>query len=150
MKKIELFTLLAALGLVCGCVVSIGGHSPKTQREVVTKEVVVVPAGTEESATLAEIDAAGQLNYDPSRAEAFKRVASRPNISSAVQVHLVDAVFKRLTFEPSKVDVLQALIANPAFSVAAKESILKHLSQLSFEPNKTALLEAIQRRADAK
>ncbi len=150
MKKFELSILLAVVALAPGCVVSIGGPNTKTQREVVTKEVVVVPGGTEESATLAEIDAAGQLSFDPSRAEALKKVASRANISPAVQVHLVDVVFKRVTFEPSKVEVLQALIANPAFSVATKECILKQLHQLNFEPNKAALLDSIQRRAEAK
>ena len=150
MKRLYPLTLLAMLGMVSGCVVSIGGPTTKTQREVVTKEVVVVPAGTEDSATLAEIDAASQLTFDPSRAEALKKVAARANISSAVQVHLVNTALKRITFEPGKVEVLQALIANPAFSVAAKECILKQLNQLSFEPNKTALLDAIQRRSDAR
>jgi hypothetical protein len=150
MKQILLFVLLATIVAVSGCVVSIGGAGTKTQREVVTKEVVVVPQGTEDSATIAEIDAAGQLSFDPSRTDALKRVASRANISSAVQVHLVNTALKRITFEPNKVEVLQALIANPAFSVAAKECILKQLNQLTFEPNKAAILEAIQKKADGK
>jgi hypothetical protein len=142
--------LIISLVLAPGCVVHIGSTSPKTQREVITtKEVVVVPAGTEESANLAEIDAAAQLSFDPTRSGALKKVAQRPNLSPTVQVHLVNVTFKRVDFEPNKVDILQALISNPSFASAAKEAILKQLNTLAFEPHKASLLDAIQRRAEA-
>lgn len=148
--KIQIPILLIALSLAAGCVVHVGSSSPKIQREVITKEVVVVPAGTEDSGNIAEIDAAAQLSFDPARSGALKKVAQRPNLSPAVQVHLVNVTLKRVDFDPNKVEILQTLIANPCFSGSAKETILKQLNALSFEPNRAAILEAIQKRAEAK
>jgi hypothetical protein len=63
---------------------------------------------------------------------------------------LLGLLIERLSFESSKVEVLQTLIANPAFSPAAKEAILMQVGKLSFDSNKTALLVAIQKRAEGK
>jgi hypothetical protein len=143
----RLLAFAAVVSLVSGCAVSIGGQGAKHERTVVTREIVVAPAGTEDSAAFAEIDAVSQLSMDPAKVTALKNIAGRPNLSAPVQVRLVSAALKSLSFEPGKVDVLLALIRNSAFATAAKEAIFKQLNQLSFESNKTAVLDAIQQRS---
>lgn len=96
--------------------------------------------------TIEEIDAVGKLSFEPSRRDAYERIARRPALSDAAQEHLVNAVFGNLSFEPSKRDVLMALISNPCFSPAGRQAILTQLDRLSFEPTKTEILEAISRR----
>lgn len=66
-----------------------------------------------------EINAAGKLSFEPSRRDAY---------------------------EPSKRDVLMALISNPCFRPVGRQAILSQLDRLSFEPTKTEILEAISRR----
>ena len=146
----ELLAFAAVVSLVSGCAVSIGGQGAKHERTVVTREVVVAPAGTEDSAAIAEIDAVSQLSMDPAKATALKNIAGRPNLSVPVQVRLVSATLKCLSFEPSKVDVLLVLIRNAAFVTATKEAIFKQLNQLSFEANKTVILDAIQQRSGGR
>ncbi len=96
--------------------------------------------------TIEEINAVGKLSFDPHRRDAYMRIAKRPELSDAAQVHLVKAVFKNLSFEHFKRDVLMALISNPCFSPAGRQAILTQLDRLSFEPTKTEILEAISRR----
>ncbi len=104
--------------------------------------VICVPV----DGTIEEINAVGKLSFDPHRRDAYKRIAKRPGLSDAAQVHLVNAVFDNLSFEPMKRDVLMALISNPCFSPAGRQAILTQLDRLSFEPTKTEILEAISRR----
>ncbi len=96
--------------------------------------------------TIEEINAAGKLSFDTHRRDAYMRIAKRPELSDAAQVHLVKAVFKNLSFEHFKRDVLMALISNPCFSPAGRQAILTQLDRLFFEPTKTEILEAISRR----
>lgn len=93
-----------------------------------------------------EINAAGKLSFELSKMDAYERIARRPGLSDAAQEHLVNAVFDNLSFEPSKRDVLMALISNPCFSPAGRQAILTQLDRLSFEPTKSEILEAISRR----
>ncbi len=93
-----------------------------------------------------EIDAVGKLSFEPSKRDAYERIARRPGLHDEAQEHLVKAVFDNLSFEPSKRDVLMALISNPSFGPAGRQAILSQLDRLSFEPTKTEILEAISRR----
>jgi hypothetical protein len=104
--------------------------------------VIYVPADS----VIEEINAVGKLSFEPHRRDAYDRIAKRPELSDAAQVHLVNAVFDNLSFEPFKRDLLMALISNPCFSPAGRQAILTQLDRLSFEPNKTKILEAISRR----
>ena len=63
------------------------------------------------------------------------------------QVHLVNTSLRVLDFEASRVEVLQTLIANPVFTPAAKEAILRQLERLDFEASKNEVLNAIQQRS---
>jgi len=141
MKRLLLnpMMILAAFWLTgCTVVVHEQRRHPQTQKPHVSH----VPADV----TIEEIDAAGKLSFEPSRRDAYMRIAKRPGLSDAAQEHLVNAVFDNLSFEPSKRDVLMALISNPCFSPAGRRAILSQLDRLSFEPTKTEILEAISRR----
>lgn len=93
-----------------------------------------------------EIDAVSKLSFEPSRRDAYERIARRPGLHDEAQEHLVKAVFDNLSFEPSKRDVLMALISNPSFSPAGRQAIISQLDRLSFEPTKAEILEALSRR----
>ena len=103
-----------------------------------------------DNATLAEIDAAAQLNFEQNKLALFNQIAARSNLSPGAQVHLAEAAFKHLNFEGNQLQVLLKLIGNPAFSSAAKEAILKDLSKLNFENNKQSVLDAINRHESQK
>jgi hypothetical protein len=141
--------LTASWILASGCVVSIGGNEKTHQRQEVPKPspVVVVAANTEDSATLAEIDAITKLAFDNGKRDGFMAVASRGGISPGVQVHLVNTALRSLSFDAAKVEVLVQLTQNPTFSPAAKEAILRQIDLLAFESSKTTVLNAIQERA---
>lgn len=151
----NLFSRVAGIGLAgwlgAGCVVSIGGGDGGKSRSEVPKPlpppVVVVSPNTEDAAVLAEIDAAGRLNFDAGKVTALKNVAARPDLSAAAQVHLVNTVLNRLSFDAGKVEVLRVLIESPAFAPAAKEAVFRQLERLSFDASRTAVMEAIQARA---
>ncbi|MBL9138633.1 MAG: hypothetical protein JNK85_22380 [Verrucomicrobiales bacterium] len=151
LSKSFVLPLVAALPLVAstGCSISLGGAGESRARQEVPKPpppVVVLSNNSEDSATLAEIDAAAGLSFEGNRAEALKKVASRPAISPAVQTHLVNTSLRQLSFDGNKVEVLLSLIANPSFSPSAKEAILRQLNLLSFDGNRTQVLGAIQAR----
>jgi hypothetical protein len=96
--------------------------------------------------TIAEIDAVRKLSFDNDRQSAYGRIAERENLSDEAQVYLVEAVFKNLSFEKAKVDVLLTLVNNRTFSQAAKGAILDRLDGLSFEKDKSQILEAMAKR----
>jgi hypothetical protein len=130
---------------LAGCI-NISTH-PRARDQVIVKErVVVVPDAQEDSATIAEIDAASKLKFDSTRVGAMSAIAQRSDLTPAAQVHLVEAALRCLDFENSKVNILQTLIDNRAFCRAAKESILVQLDKLSFENNRKAIFEAINHR----
>ena len=71
---------------------------------------------TSDAATIAEIDAAAHLDFDAAKQQSLTQLAQRPGLTPPVQVHLVNIAYKSLTFDAAKVELLRALIANPAFS----------------------------------
>jgi hypothetical protein len=97
-------------------------------------------------AVVAEIDAVGKLAFDSDREEGYKRIAARKGLSAPEQIHLVESVFDRLSFDNAKVEVLLALIANPGFSRAAERRILEKLDNLAFANSKKRILKAISDR----
>lgn len=96
--------------------------------------------------TIQEIDAVSKLSFDGHKHTSYKSIAQRDGLSSHAQVHLVEAVFRHLSFENMKVDVLLVLITNPCFSPAAKGAILDRLGRISFENHKVDILQAINQR----
>jgi hypothetical protein len=143
-------TLTGSIALVValtGCVVSIGDGSHS--RDEVRKPpapVVVMPSNAEDTAVIAEIDAAGKLSFEAGKLSALRNVAQRSTLTPSAQVHLVNTSLRVLDFEASRVDVLLTLVANPAFTPAAKEAILRQLERLEFEASKNQVLGAIQER----
>lgn len=142
--------LLLGLAGVTGCVVSVGSESGESVagRHEVPKPppVVVLPGNSEDSAVMAEIDAAGKLSFDNGKGTALRNVAVRPSLTPAAQVHLVGTTLRVMSFDAGKVSVLLALIENPAFSPAAKESIFRQLERLSFDASRSQVMDAIQRK----
>jgi hypothetical protein len=140
MKNLIQLIAVTALGIfLTGCIVISKNEQP----------VVVQPASPE-AVVCAEIDAAGKLDFDSSRGAALDLIAARKNLAPSVQVHLVNTIFRRLSFENSKMSVLQTLVKNPSFSNAAKQSILAQLPKLNFDSNKSALLRWINDRGELK
>lgn len=135
--------------LLTGCVVSIGGEGKSTRHEVPKPPppIVVVPANTDDAATIAEIDAIGKLNFDAGKVTALKNIAVRRPLAAPVQIHLVNTTLSCLSFDAGKVEVLKVLIENPEFSPGAKEAILRQMERLAFDGSRSAVLEAIQKRA---
>ena len=93
-----------------------------------------------------EIDAISKLNTDSAKSERFEAVAGREGLRPAEQVHLINAVYKKLITDSSKERVLLRLIGNPNFSHAGKEAILIQLDKFSTDSAKLAILRAIGER----
>ena len=125
-------------------------HSPPTPPAPAAPEYVPGAPVSANSVAIAEIDAAGNLTFENSKAEALKAIAGRASLPVGAQIHLIHRTFSRLDFEPSKVAVLQVLIKNPGFANAAKQTLLAQLAKFAFENNKTTLLAALNERGDLK
>ena len=97
-------------------------------------------------ATIAEIDAVGKLSFDSERKKGYERIAERQGLSPGAQVHLVEAVLGKLSFDNAKEQVLLTLIDNPGFCSAAEREILERIDRLAFESGKRKILKAISDR----
>jgi hypothetical protein len=100
------------------------------------------------AATIAEIDAVGNLRSDSGKYEGFRAIAAREALRTEAQVHLVKPVFNSLYSESDTEDVLVTLIDNPGFSCTAKLAILRRLNSLSSESSKMTILKAINERGE--
>lgn len=132
--------VLFALSL-SGCQIDIRLGDSRNPKPADT--IVVVPA---DKATIAEIDAVMKLDFDHSRTAALRAIAKRQNLSDQAQVHLVNRTMKGIAFDNMKLEILQSLVANPAFSNAAEQALLNQLDALTFENFKTEMLRAINKR----
>lgn len=144
--KAHLFrSFLVVLGLV------LGGCESQDVVVVIDPQDVPLPPGAEvvvvdDQVAIAEIDAAAGQSFDSSRRDMLQRIARRPNLGAAGQVHLVKTTFRCLDFESSQVGVLMTLIDNPALRRDAKLAILDHLPQLTFDSSRTRVLRALDKR----
>ncbi len=132
-----------------GCVVAIGNGSKheKHDRHEPPRPVVYVPAGTQDSVAIAEIDAAASLGVEGARMEALGRVASRPDLSPATtQVHLVNTALSRLDLESNRLGLILTLIANPAFDGVTAEAIYRQIDRFALESSKQQVIGALQSR----
>jgi hypothetical protein len=134
--------LLISLGL-SGCVVAIG--SGKHENPPPPPPAVVV-TDSADTATIAEIDAARQLNFDNARTAALAQIAERSALAVPVQVHLINVTYRHLDFENSKVLVLTKMIARPDFCDATRHAIVSQLNKLSFDTNRQLILQQINER----
>ncbi len=137
MKTITHITLLAVLLSLAGCLVVVKDE---------TVEPVPDPRCPDAAETIAAIDAISKMSFDSDKQDAYQAIARREHLCDAPQVHLVEAVFKHLSFENSKEAVLLTLINNPEFSPAGERAILDRLHRLSFEHTKKRILDAINAR----
>ncbi len=110
-----------------------------TEEDVSCRSEAVGP----QTVTIREIDAVGKLAFDKDRRERYEQIARREGLSERAQIHLVEAVFKRLAFEDAKVDVLLTLVGNPSFTPGAEVVLLDRLDRLAFEHHKRAILDAL-------
>ncbi|MHC4118974.1 MAG: hypothetical protein ACYSWO_15875 [Planctomycetota bacterium] len=97
-------------------------------------------------ATIAEIDAVGELSFDSEKKQRYERIAAREGLPVLAQVHLVEAVLENLAYDSVKQQVLLTLIANPSFSGTAERAILERIDGLAFESSRQSVLEAISDR----
>lgn len=128
--------LLLMAGMGTGCIMV---HVEKARS---CRPATVEPAET----TVQEIDAVGRLGFENDRHHAYRRIASRPGLSDAVQIHLIETVFSNLGFENDKTDVLLTLAGNPCFSPAAEAALLERIDRLGFENDRERILKAIDER----
>ena len=126
---VELVVLMLCAG---GCDVVVGDEARRTR------------AGS--CATIAETDAVTRLSFDSERKTGYESIAAREGLGAAAQVHLVEAVLDRLSFDNAKEHVLLTLIKNPDFCSAAKRRILERIDSLAFESSKKNILDAISDR----
>lgn len=124
-----------------GCVIAIGGTR---KSEHAAPPVVITDSA--DAATIAEIDAAAQLNMDNGRTHALAQIAERPALSPAVQVHLINVAYRCLDFENNKVHVLSIIIGRADFGDATRHAIVSQLNKLSFDNNRQHLLGRINDR----
>lgn len=141
----RVLTLTATLALT-GCVVSVGSRVQAPPPPTFPPPPTVVVSDPGQAATIAEIDAAAHLNMDSSRNHALAQIAGRPNLDAPVQVHLINTAYRCLSFESSKVHVIQKMIARPDFCDATRHAIVSQLSRLGFESSKQDLLNRINQR----
>lgn len=95
---------------------------------------------------MAEIDAAARLSFESARKDALIQLAQRPALSPAVQVHLINITYRALSFDNNKVELLRAVIANPAFCDAARQAIVTQLDHISFDSNRQEILRRLNQR----
>ena len=124
--------LVVSMLCVGGCTVFVGEETRRTR------------GGSE--ATIAEIDAIGKLSFDSERKKGYEHIAARDGLTAAAQVHLVEAVLGKLSFDNAKEQVLVTLIENPDFSGGAEREILERIDRLAFESSKKNVLKAISDR----
>ena len=103
-KMLVASALLLFLCSVSGCFVVIGNSSEKCPPNW--------PKDPQVAATIAEIDAVSKLHFEPNRVEAYKAIASRPNLGPRERTHLMNAINKHLHFEPNRQEVLMILLEN--------------------------------------
>jgi hypothetical protein len=106
MRKAVLLVLVIGLVVgMCGCIVSIGGECSKCgKRDIVNYG--------EMTATMAEIEAVGSLISEESKAEGYRALAQRGNLSEAERICLIKAVEDNLITDSNKEEILMVLIQN--------------------------------------
>ncbi len=99
-----------------------------------------------ENVTIQEIDAVGKLSMEDHRREGYERIAHRRGLSTAAQVHLVQAAFTNLSRDDGKVDVLTTLVRNRCFRAETKTAILDRLDDLDREDSRKEILDAMSKK----
>ncbi len=99
--------------------------------------------------TTDEIDAAGKLTFDQSRAEVLTSIAARKGLNPIEQQQLVCVAMNKLQFDDSIEHVLNTLIDNPDFSQYGKSKILQNITKLKFDDTRTKILKRMQGRGEA-
>lgn len=150
MKRSCSLLVIASLISLTGCInLSFGGRRPPPAPQIVVPSVPSGPLSPADAATIAEIDAASRLSFDGARKDSLSQVAERPGLSPVAQVHLINVAYRSLSFDAAKVELLRKLIANPAFSDAARQAIVTQLNHLSFDSNKQEVLRHVNQRVTA-
>ncbi len=149
MKTFYSLLLVGALIPLTGCInLTFGRRSPPAPPP--PPPAVVMPAPSPlapaDAATVAEIDASARLSFEAAKKESLSQIARRPGLSPTAQVHLVNVAYRTLSFDSSKVELLRTLIANPAFSDAARQAIVTQLDHLSFDSHKQEILRQLNQR----
>ncbi len=126
-----------------GCVVAIGSGTGKHDHPSPPPIVVTDSA---DAATIAEIDAAGRLNFDSGRVATLSQIAERNALGKTAQVHLVNTTYKRLSFDNSKTEVLSKIVARADFCDATRHAIVSQLNKLSFDSSRQQILQQISER----
>lgn len=104
-KSVQIGMLVVISVLLSGCIV-VSSNKTQTSKEESQKSF-------QKSVTMVEIDSAEQLVSQSARANIYRAIAQRPNLSSEERVYLTNAVTKNLVSESDKEEILLILINNP-------------------------------------
>lgn len=150
MKTLRLLLVLAALIPLAGCInLSFGSKRPDSPPPAPVVAVPPGPLAPSDAATIAEIDAAGRLAFDAGKKDALGRIARRPDLRPVAQVHLVKVIYGSVALDAARVELLRAVITNPAFSDAAHQAIVSQFGRLNFDANKQEILRELNQRITA-
>ncbi|MHC4637272.1 MAG: hypothetical protein ACYTBP_07565 [Planctomycetota bacterium] len=106
MRTAVLLVLVIGLAVgMSGCVVSIGGECGKCGKRAIVE-------GGEMTATMAEIEAVSSLISEGSKAEGYRALAQRGDLSEPERICLIKAVEENLITDSSKEEILMVLIQN--------------------------------------
>ena len=134
MRRLIFASTLVLLAVITGgCVIAIGSRGHKHPHEYQPHDQEIV---------ISEIDAAGRLFSDSDKADVYKDIAQRPQLSSKAQVHLVNSAFSKLFADSAKEQVLLILIENPCFDDAGKRAVLSKINRLFSDSSKKRILKA--------
>ncbi|MBE0535954.1 MAG: hypothetical protein IH624_09820 [Phycisphaerae bacterium] len=134
---------LALMGVLIGtsgCIVAIGNDGRSRDCGADCRPVY------DNAAVIAEIDAAAKLFSDRDKADVYKGIARRPQLSGKAQTHLVKSAMRSIFSDASKEEVLLVLIENPCFDDAGKKAVLSNLNTLFSDSRKKRILTAINAR----
>ncbi len=112
----------------------------------VVKEKTWKLVGSPTDEAIWEMNAVSELSFESDRKQGYERIAGRKGLSAEAQIHLVESVLDKLSFDSAKEEVLLTLIANPSFCSEAEQAILDRLDRLAFEISRKKILEAISER----
>ena len=131
-------TLVAIVIGTGGCIVAIGNGGDKHDHN---RGGIV-----DDTAVIAEIDAAGRLFSDSDKTDVYKDIAQRPYLSGKAQSHLVKSAVRNIFSETSKRDVVLTVVQNPCFDDAGKKAVLASLNSFFSDSHKKEILKAINSR----
>jgi hypothetical protein len=137
------FLILGSLLSGLGCQTHVHVYEP-----AVYEEKIYTPQP--EEMILAQIDAAAGMVFPSERCDALLRIVTRPNLSDAAQMRMMEVALNRMPFPDNREKVLLRLVHNPCFSDNSATYLLGSLKRLPFPGTREKVLNALLDRGEAR